>query len=774
MTIVQFFRVLNKNLNLLLLCSLALAVLVFFFTRNLPKTYASKTEIYTGLASGSSVDAIGGKRVDWAATTNEFDNLFYVIKSEQTLSEVGEILFSKHLIELNKNPESEKIGESTIEFLNNIFPIEERDTLLVPESETMTLKNVKKLKEQHIQSWAVQQIFQNPISPYSFAALSSLEAGRIKNSDLVAISYQWTNPYTCQLSLSILNEVFAKKLLEIKIGQTNDIIKYFRDQTRNAKIALQNKEDTLKDFRIEHKIINYDQQTENIAALQNQLEGQYQTELRNRAASAATVRQLDQKLKLNKKLIALSDELLRKKNKLTTLNAEIAKLEVLNYDGEKLAELHRQAQTLEAELSNSVFNRYQHTKTKEGISVQKLLQEWIAATIELDATNAKLEVLANRSEYFQKSYNQFSPLGSELGRLERSVDLAEQKYLSLHNSLNTALTKQQSESLSTSGIFVTVPPKLPLAPEKSKQMLLVLVSAVVGFVFPFMIIVLIEFLDSTVHSPIRGEELTGLKLLGAYPDLTPRSEYKNIKMEWLVEKSVGHLAQNLRLEARGLADNKSKPKTILTFSTRTSEGKSVVNHELSNSIEKLGKKVLVVSYKEYPFDDEEKEYQQITYTHNNDFLNKSSVFDLIDPSIRTADFDFIILDIKGILSEQYPIEMVEKFDIAICVLSSKRAWNKADRFALNEFKETLNVEPRLIVNAVDPDYLDMVIGEISKTRSALRKFIKATLTMQFHNEKIAAEKQKEKEFVKPPKKKKNKKDNDTSELDDELESEINA
>ena len=77
---------------------------------------------------------------------------------------------------------------------------------------------------------------------------------------------------------------------------------------------------------------------------------------------------------------------------------------------------------------------------------------------------------------------------------------------------------------------------------------------------------------------------------------------------------------------------------------------------------------------------------------------------------------------------------MEQFDFAICVVSAKRGWNKADRFALNEFAETIRSEPRLIVNGVEPDFMDSVLGEIDKTRSSLRKFLKMVLTLQFKSE----------------------------------------
>ena len=384
--------------------------------------------------------------------------------------------------------------------------------------------------------------------------------------------------------------------------------------------------------------------------------------------------------------------------------------------------------------SNNLTKRYEYSQTKEGVSNKSLFAQWLSATLQLDASKARLEVLANRNSYFKSQYNQLSPLGSELGRLERAVSLAESKYLELNHSLNLALTKQQSESLSTGGIVVTVPPKLPLEPEKSRQLLLVLVAAVIGFIVPFGLLIVIEFLDTTVRSPVRGEELTGLKMLGAYPDLEPKSEYKNVDMAWLKEKSMGHIIQNLRLENHKMETSGShKGRSILIFSTRDREGRSLITHLIANELAELDKKVLVISYKDYEFEEGYK-YDHVKYDYDNNFLKAKSLDEVVPESIKLASYDYIFTDIKGVLVEQYPIELVENFDLAICVVSAKRSWNKADKFALSEFKAVLKSDPRLLVNAVEPDFMDSVLGEIEKSRSALRKFLKSVITLQFRSD----------------------------------------
>lgn len=739
MTLVQFFRLINRNINLLLLSSLALACLVFFSTYGLPQTYEVRTEIYTGLVSGTSVESVEGYAGDWMRTNNQFDNLINVIKSEQTLGEVGVRLLASHM--MLDSPKKKVIGEEAWAYYKELVTDEFRDSILVADSEERTVENINEFREKNYDSYMVSQLFGSDVSPYSTSGISKgLRIGRIANSDLVEMIYTWTDAGICQNTLEILNDVFKQKLLTIRIGQTNDVVDYFMDKVEAARLDLVKEEDSLRDFRIRNKIINYEQQTQNIASLQTELEQEYQKELRAQAAAQASVSQLEKKLELNKKVVEFSDELLMKRKRLSDINSKIAELEVYYQDEARLEQLRNEAAKLEAELSNNLAKRNEYSRTKEGVSNKDVLQEWLDATIALDASNAKLKILSNRGSFFKNAYSEFSPLGSQLGRLERAVDVAERKYLELNNSLNAALTKQQSESLSTGGLVVTVPPKYPVEPVKSKRLLLVLVAAIVGFIVPFVLIFLVEFLDNTLKSVENAESKTGMKLLGAFPNLNLRSEYKMVQLDWLVDKSISHLIQNIRYEEhlRGNTSRDTREFSVLVFSIRDEEGKSFMAHNLAQEMTRLDKRVLLLSSDDKLESNGEAGYDFIKYDINKNFLIASKLEDLVPgSSVNFSSYDYVFMDFEAVLTEPYPIEVVEKFDMAICVVSSKMSWNKSDKFALAEFSSVLNTKPRLLLNGLDPDHMDSVLGEIKKTRSPLRKFIKTILTLQF-NSKIAS------------------------------------
>ena len=87
MTIIELVRLILKHLVLLIIVPLLLATMVIFLTMNPTHEYSSHTVLYTGLATGSSIEM--DKKFNYQATNTAFDNLINIIKSRETQEEVA-------------------------------------------------------------------------------------------------------------------------------------------------------------------------------------------------------------------------------------------------------------------------------------------------------------------------------------------------------------------------------------------------------------------------------------------------------------------------------------------------------------------------------------------------------------------------------------------------------------------------------------------------------------------------------------------------------------
>lgn len=737
MSLIQFFRIFNKNLNLFLLCAIVLSIVVFFMTRNMPKEYKSETEVFTGIASGPTIAGIEGAGLDFFTANNDYDNMINVIKSKQTLIEVGEKLLVQHMMLDSANPRF--ISEENWGHFRYKISQELEDELLVPGDIDATIENIRKYRMDNYDSPLVKLTFDDASSPYCYKAIQKITVYRLQNSDLINISYSWSDPGIAQHTLAILNQVFTMKLSQIKKGQGESVIRYFQTEVDSAIERLGRVEKRVKKFRISNRIINYEEQTKSIATLKEMMETEYQHELAIKASAEAAVLRLEDQLALNKEITKFSNSILEKKQELADLNYQIVELEVYHKDSPLLPELKRKSKKLKARLSNILEKKYEYGRTTEGVPIKESLAQWLVYSIALDESKARLDIYEGKKAYFRAIYDEFSPLGSELARMEREIAVEERTFLELLQGLNMAKMHQQSETLATGGLVVTVEPNFALIAKKSKATLLIFVSAVIGFLMPLSIIVVMEFLDNTVRNPERAEELTNLKLLGAFPDLTKRSDNRNVDMDWLRDKSLGLLSQNTRLEMRNLGIADQKPKYVVVYSTREGDGKAYMTHLLANELVSLNYKVMVIFHKEMA--EEDAFYDVAQYQNNKQFLNTKNFEELVPTGLDPQLYDFIFVTFESILTEQYSLDLNERADMAYCVISANRSWSKADKFAMKEFINTLNVQPRLIVNGVEPDYMDAVLGDIKKRRSALRKFLKMVFTLQFNSKGFSGENQ---------------------------------
>ncbi len=102
MNIIDLLRLLRKHLVLLLITPVIMASLVYYMTRKPTLIYSSETTLFTGIASGTSVEM--DKSLSFFATNTAFDNLINVIKSRETEEEVAIRLLAQHLLMEHYDP----------------------------------------------------------------------------------------------------------------------------------------------------------------------------------------------------------------------------------------------------------------------------------------------------------------------------------------------------------------------------------------------------------------------------------------------------------------------------------------------------------------------------------------------------------------------------------------------------------------------------------------------------------------------------------------------
>ncbi|MCX6248519.1 MAG: hypothetical protein NTW10_12405 [Bacteroidetes bacterium] len=627
----DFFRLLRKNIILLLLIPVLLGTAVAFLTKDI---YSSTTTLYTGMTTGTNVQLDQSFNV---FTSNAaFDNMITVIQSRETSQEVAIRLLAQHL--LLKRHDSRYISlqsfldlkRTTPAYINKLVvrhvyfkarpgaEVQKSDTSggsdvfsftetnpvssvnlqpasIEPAAYEQTVKNLADYMAHDDTNYIYRLLnFNNP--HYSIKAISSVNVQRISSSDLIELKYNSDDPGICQQTLVLLTGICMKNYKKIKESRSDAVVKYFEYKLKAGAAKLSQAEERLLKFNEENKIVNFADQSRAAGSAAGNLEAMLQSKRIKLAGDNTAIKKLEEKINAQSDLQQKSASLIEKRNQLAEINSKLATAgtgeNASSQDGQDAATLRSRAETLKAEISGLVDDLY-NTKSKVGDASQSNLTEnYVASLKDYEETKAGLSDLERRIQGAQKEYDNYAPAGVTLKRIEREIAVAEQEYLELLKGLNLAKLKVQDVDLS-SNIKAVDPPYYPLAPNPTKRLLLIAIAALLGFILVLSVIIILEYFDSTLKNPHKASKILGLEPAGIYPRITEKTD--SIHLPFITNRLLEMMIQQVELHPKGrLAGH--DPRTILFFSTQNDEGKTTLLGNLARKLKKQGKKVIVVNF----------------------------------------------------------------------------------------------------------------------------------------------------------------------------------
>ncbi|WP_136467662.1 GumC family protein [Flagellimonas onchidii] len=736
-----FVRLLLRHITLLLVTPIILASLVFFLTKDQPKIYNSKARVYTGIASGSTIE-LDNTKLDFRATNTAYDNLINLIKARTTIETVGLKLFAQHMS--LDSADARIISKEKYKVLMEIVP-EDVKALVVKGDVQKTYENFKKLKESNHTNFIYELInLKHP--DYSIEKIvGRISVRRILSSDFVDIEFESEDPGICQNTLLILSEVFVKLNADIKVNQSDAVVKYFEGQLNTSTKTLRKAENELLDFNRTHNIINYYEQTKHIASEKEHFELEYQKVHIKHYAARAVLETLESKLEAHEKKRLSSKDIISLRNELADVNFQIS-MKSLGIESDSLKQVQNakdvvglkdRATEIKENLKEQVDQLYVTDYDHKTLAVTNILADWLENTIIYEGTKAQLKVMDEKRLEFEQLYQVFSPLGATMKRLERKIDIAEREYLSLLHSLGLAKLRQQNVELKSNLKLIEVP-FFPISPKPSKRMILVIVAGLMGFILVAFTVLVLEFLDGNLNTAPRAEDKIELKVSSIFPVINTNS--KKIDFEYLKNKAVNAISRNIILN-QFKKEKGNMPVVNMFFSTQEGEGKTFVCQHLIAKLCELDYKTLHITYDNFDFGLSGECYQKLWY-EVSDRLYKISNVEEFDHNGEISDFtffDFIILEIPGIIKSPFPVKLASTMDYTFLVTRANRAWGEADKNALSLFNEaTTGPEPTIILNGVKVLEMETVVGDLPKKRSLLRKWIKKVVQFRFFTKKTVA------------------------------------
>lgn len=725
MTLLDFIRLIARHLKLLVFFPFLTAAVVFILTRNTKKEYVSTTQVYTGIASGYGITSGENDRVDYFAVNNAFDNLMATIKSRETLEEVGMRLLAKHL--LIQTPSYKSLSAENYVHLREMLPEQLRRQLIVKGSEELTFFRIESYRRANEHNEIIE-ILSDPSSIYSVEGISSnMNPQRKQSSDMIEISYKSNDPAVCQQTLQTIVNVVIERYKSIKGNETSNVVKYFEEELNQAATRLRQSEDRLRDYSSQNKIINFYEQAKFVANSKENVIEDKQNQEEALEASKAALRKLEQKMDAKKNILEINENLTRLREQLSEITYNIANAELYNEDVELLTTYRKESERIKTMIRDEVSKQYKWNNTTEGLPRSNLLSEWLSSFLAVEENQAKLDVVIKRLNSFDELYKEMAPLGSNLKRIEREVDINEKDYLSLLHGLNMARLRKQSLQMSNN-LSITDYPFLPLKPQPSKRGLMIIMSFLATFALSLSIVVAKSMLGNTVHTPSRAEKFTGLRFLTAFPDFEEIDTRYNVAA--LRQSIMAHLSSHLMPQLRENRKNSTQTPVISISSIKAREGKTTIGKMITARLTERYPRILYLTLREdsgFPVS------VHVTRYHKDalDFTGEDVYEWLKEREIDATAYDLIVIELEELQKYSLTENLLNGMAGHLFILSADCIWAESDARALSLFIKIAAPPPQVILNHIEIDRMEAIIGELPRQRTFVRKAIKRIVTFNF-------------------------------------------
>ena len=647
----------------MILLPLIAVIIAWFLTRDMDKSYDVKTTIYTGIITGYNVDAS-----DTRNANVHLSNLINVITTERTLKAVSLRLLTRCLIygDLEKN--TSYITAEHFQELDAIIPREVR-ALIDKQNEEKTLNNLIAYERPNASNFIYGLL--NYSHPYfSVPVLSQkIKVVQLGNSDLIEIGYSANDPGIAYNTLEILNEEFVKQYRELRYGETNNVIEFFRQELARLHVELTEAEDSLIQYNIDHRIINYGEQTEQLTVMDAEYQMMDNDLLVNSSTSRALIDFYEYKLGDLAKAMRTNNEFMDNLNNISKLNTQISTLEItpdasnnsdLNQKKEQLKQAEQNINDLALQLSEEVAST-------NNVKYEDLVNQWLEQVVLREKTLAQIQARDIMREKLDRDFLYFSPIGAVINRKERNIEFVEGNYMSILGALNQAILRQKNLEMTAATLKVMNPPLFPLTSSPTARRMILLATLLGTLLLTIGYHLIVELLDRTLRDKMRTERITGSKVIGAFPHES-KLRYRRYN------KAIDEMAiKQLSTSILPYFDGKEQ-RILNLLSTEEMDGKSHIGIALEEYWNSLGLNVRRI-------------------THDEDFLSEDSTYvqanTIMDICPDLSSDEIAIVEYPVLKNNPISPSLLNEASLNLMIVRANRTWKDTDQLM---FKRLLDIK----------------------------------------------------------------------------------
>ena len=573
----NFFKLLWKHKNLLIIIPLVTIIVSFFLVKNLADKYISSAQIATGIIDESrhllDADQSGAKEQSIA---HEFSNLIEIMKLKTLINQVSYQLILHDLKETVPFRQPSKLFLSmndaarkhAIEVFTNKF--NKRESLSYYNKDEYDLNEL--LRSMKYDERSLRKV---------------LYMNRDEDSDFISVYYESENP---QLSAFVVN-VLCKEFIDyythtVKQNET-DAVNYLSKLLDEKRNALNTKTNQLQQYKIKNGILNLEEQSRSIFNQIMVFNDRKQQAQREISSYDGTIKKIDDKFdpnqrkyieasvsKFNQDIVNSQDQLhlLTDKYVSSGFNPKL-KLSIDSLSNKLASQIN---ETSDKYITNPLTG-------KDDLVKQKLTLE-----VSRDLAKYSIRAISNSLNDLNAKFNRLVPFDATVKTFNFDIDIASREYLDILNRYN------QTNLQSTFSIKLRqIETATPDTAEPSKKMLLIFLGGVVSFAFCVIVLFGIFFFDDNIKEPGDLVKRTQLPLIGHLNTVTGSLDLKKL---WDVEhrdkmKLFKELIRSIRFEV----DQELRGEKVLGItSLGDHEGKTVLAISLAYSYSMINKKVLLI------------------------------------------------------------------------------------------------------------------------------------------------------------------------------------
>jgi succinoglycan biosynthesis transport protein ExoP len=666
--VVQFLRLLQRNKVTLILVPLITVIVCYFLVRRLPDTYESHARIATGLVDKTDQVVTREKDEQDQQIARKFESLIQVMRLKRTLDQVSYRLILNDLKGLKDSTWREPVRA-----------LEEMNKADKAKAIALISRKYQKREELFL-SKPDEKRLNDIIVEMRYGANTlreKLTIYRTGVSDYIDIQYEAEHPDLSAYVINTLAQEFISDNSSRVVGNNKKTIDFLQSFMLQKLNALNQRMNTLKNFKIQNRVLNLNEQAKSIYGQMADFETRRQIAQKDIIAYTAAIGNIDRRFNPTERkyfesaLTDINQKIIATKSNLRALNERYI---LSNFDNRLKISLDSLRGRLSEEI-NEATDKYAYNPmvVKQDLVTQKLSME-----ISLELAKNSVVSIQGELDRLNRKFDGLVPNEAKIQEYETSIDIASKEYIEALQRYNEA-----SLEFSFPVYLRLIERAMPGEVQASKKMVLVILSGVISFTFCVLVFFILYYLDKSIRYPLQLANETGKPVLGYLNALDKDSNLSLSGMNASEDKAV-RLYKNLVRSIRYELDNEmSDPKVIAITSLGYGVGKTPFVIALAWAFSKINKTVLIIDGN---FSQTDISRLNPDSTPFENFVKSNNLPEAIQGQIsilgaKTGDISVLELADEKVIGERLQA-LKTRFDIILIETDSLRAMNRAKEWVM--------------------------------------------------------------------------------------------